>query len=185
MELMDLKKFAVDVTLDPNTSHPWLVLSEDLKSVYEGDMKKDVRDNSQRFDNICCVFGKQSFSSGKSYLEVQVKGKYDWWIGVARESVDRKGDLTLSPQNGLWGIGLCEGGSYIALTDPDWLHLSLKSRPQKVGVFVDYDKGIVSFYDVDTEKLIYSFTGCCFTEKIYPFLYPQDSTPLILTEVKK
>ena len=47
--------------------------------------------------------------------------------------------------------------------------LSLKSQPEKVGVFVDYEEGLVSFYDVDAAALIYSFTGCSFTEKLFPF----------------
>ncbi|KAK9536940.1 hypothetical protein VZT92_006684 [Zoarces viviparus] len=67
--------------------------------------------------------------------------------------------------------------------------LSLKSRPQKVGVFVDYEEGLVSFYDVKSAALIYSFTGCCFTEKLYPYFCPfnndggKNSAPLIISPV--
>ncbi|KAI3371343.1 hypothetical protein L3Q82_023554 [Scortum barcoo] len=48
----------------------------------------------------------------------------------------------------------------------------LFEQPEKVGVFVDYEEGLVSFYDVDAAALIYSFTGCCFTEKLYPYFCP-------------
>ncbi|KAK9525828.1 hypothetical protein VZT92_016504 [Zoarces viviparus] len=61
--------------------------------------------------------------------------------------------------------------NYDALADPD-IRLSLKSQPQTVGVFVDYEEGLVSFYDVKSAALIYSFTGCCFTEKLYPYFSP-------------
>ncbi|KAK9516216.1 hypothetical protein VZT92_024159 [Zoarces viviparus] len=77
---------------------------------------------------------------------------------------------------------------YKARDDPPVL-LSLKSRPQKVGVFVDYEEGLVSFFDVDAAALIYSFTGCCFTEKLYPFFSPcnnhggKNSAPLIISPV--
>ncbi|KAK9516189.1 hypothetical protein VZT92_024135 [Zoarces viviparus] len=69
------------------------------------------------------------------------------------------------------------------------VRLSLKSQPQKVGVFVDYKEGLVSVYDVDAAALIYSFTGCCFTEKLYPFFGPclnaggKNSAPLIISPV--
>ncbi|KAL7875468.1 hypothetical protein AOLI_G00104310 [Acnodon oligacanthus] len=62
--------------------------------------------------------------------------------------------------------------------------------PQKVGVFVDYEEGLVSFYDVEARSHIYSFTGQSFTETLYPYFCPCDndggenSAPLIITPVK-
>ncbi|TNN28813.1 E3 ubiquitin/ISG15 ligase TRIM25 [Liparis tanakae] len=47
-----------------------------------------------------------------------------------------------------------------------------QSVPQKVGVFVDYEEGLVSFYDVKAAALIYSFTGCSFKEKLLPYFCP-------------
>ncbi|XP_023254969.1 nuclear factor 7, brain-like [Seriola lalandi dorsalis] len=149
----------------------WLILSNDRKQVHCGDVRKNLQDNPQRFSNRVFVLGKQSFSSGRFYFEVQVKGKTDWDLGVARESINRKGDITLSPQNGYWTIWLRNGNEYKALADPP-VRLSLKSQPEKVGVFVDHEEGLVSFYDVAAAALIYSFTGCSFTEKLYPFFIP-------------
>nr|XP_033941734.1 nuclear factor 7, brain-like [Pseudochaenichthys georgianus] len=116
------------------------------------------------------VEAKQSFSSGRFYYEVQVEGKTKWTLGVARESINRKGKITLTPQDGYWTIWLRNGNEYEAL-NPD-VSLSPKSQPEKVGVFVDYEEGLVSFYDVDAAALIYSFTGCCFKEKLYPYFGP-------------
>ena len=104
---------------------------------------------------------------------------------MARESINRKENIQLSPQWGYWTICLRNGNEYKALDAPS-VRLSLKSRPQKVGVFVDYEEGLVSFYDVDTAALIYSFTGCCFNGKIYPILSPcnndggNNAAPLII-----
>ncbi|XP_032366019.1 zinc finger protein RFP isoform X1 [Etheostoma spectabile] len=175
VELKRVQRYAVDVTLDPDTAHPNLILSDDGKQVNHGDVMKNLPDNPERFSNHPCVLGKQSFSSGRFYFEVQVKGKTRWSLGVARESIDRKGDITPSPQNGLWIIGLINGNMFIALGDRVII-LSLESPPQKVGVFVRYDEGLVSFYDVDAAALIYSFTGCSFTEKLFPYfcLGPSD-----------
>ncbi|XP_028460589.1 E3 ubiquitin-protein ligase TRIM21 isoform X1 [Perca flavescens] len=188
-ELKRVQQYAVDVTLDPDTAHPKLHLSDDGKQVNLGDVRKNLPDNPERFSKCACVLGKQSFSSGRFYFEVQVKEKTKWDLGVARESINRKESITLSPQNGYWTIWLRNRNEYKALADPDVL-LSLKSPPQKVGVFVDYEEGLVSFYDVDAAALIYSFTGCSFTEKLFPYFCPcnnsggKNSAPLIISPVR-
>uniref|UniRef100_A0A3Q3GA20 Uncharacterized protein n=1 Tax=Labrus bergylta TaxID=56723 RepID=A0A3Q3GA20_9LABR len=184
VELKEVQQFAVDVTLDPETAQRELILSDDGKQIRHASIKRIYSDSSKRFLSHFCVVGKQSFSSGRSYYEVQVGGKTDWLVGVARESINRKVPLTFSPQKGLWTVWLDEG-KFKAYTDPP-VRLCLNSKPQKVGVFVDYEEGLVSFYDVDAPALIYSFTGCNFTEKLFPIFNPKNnnggrnSTPLII-----
>uniref|UniRef100_G3Q7T9 E3 ubiquitin-protein ligase TRIM39-like n=1 Tax=Gasterosteus aculeatus aculeatus TaxID=481459 RepID=G3Q7T9_GASAC len=187
-ELKRVQMFAVDLTLDPQTAHRQLILSDDGKQVKLDDVEKKLPNNPERFINGFCVLTKQSFSSGRFYFEVQVEGKTHWFLGVNRESVNRKEIISLSPQNGYWIICLINGNEYLALDDPP-VDLSLKSGPQKVGVFVDYEEGVVSFYDVEAAALIYSFTGCSFTEKLFPFFSPgynydgRNSAPLIISPV--
>ncbi|KAM7008846.1 E3 ubiquitin-protein ligase TRIM21-like [Tautogolabrus adspersus] len=187
-ELKRVQQYAVDVTLDPDTAHPKLILSDDGKQVHDGDVKKNLPDNPERFSPCVNVLGKQSFSSGRFYFEVQVKGKTEWDLGVARESINRKGRITVSPEKGFWIIWLRNGNEYEALDDPS-VCLSLKCPPEKVGVFVDYEEGLVSFYDVDSAALIYSFTDCSFTEKLFPYFCPglneggKNSAPLIISPV--
>ncbi|XP_071395896.1 E3 ubiquitin-protein ligase TRIM21-like [Centroberyx affinis] len=186
-ELKRVQQYAVDVTLDPDTANLYLIVSDDGKQVNCGDVKKNLPDNQERI--YCpCVLGKQSFSSGRFYYEVQVKGKTDWDVGVARGSINRKQKITLNPKNGYWTIWLRNGNEYKALAGPGVL-LSLKTKPQKVGVFVDYEEGLVSFYNVDAAALIYSFTGCTFTENLYPYFSPclndggKNSAPMIISPV--
>ncbi|KAM4614755.1 E3 ubiquitin-protein ligase TRIM21-like [Polymixia lowei] len=187
-ELKRVQQYAVDVTLDPDTAHPGLILSEDGKQVYCGDVEKNLPDNPETFSTCPCVLGKQSFSSGRFYFEVDVKGKTDWDLGVARESINRKREITLSPKDGFWTIWLRNGNEYEALDDSDVL-LSLRDKLQKVGVFVDYDEGLVSFYDVEARVHIYSYTGCTFSETLYPYFGPspnyggKNSAPLIISPV--
>ncbi|XP_078023705.1 E3 ubiquitin-protein ligase TRIM21-like [Epinephelus lanceolatus] len=188
VKLKRVQQSAVDVTLDPDTAHPKLILSGDGKQVKLGDVWKNVPDNPERFDFHGNVLAKQSFSSGRFYYEVQVKGKTEWNLGVARESINRKGRIPANPQNGFWLLSLRNENEYYARAGPD-IRLPLESRPEKVGVFVDYEEGLVSFYDVDAAALIYSFTGCSFTEKLYPYLSPctnndgKNSAPLIISPV--
>ncbi|KAK7883987.1 hypothetical protein WMY93_027110 [Mugilogobius chulae] len=76
LELLRVQEFAVDVTLDPDTAHPRLVLSEDLKQVHDTVEEQELPDSPLRFTEYYIVLGKQSFSSGRFYFEVQVKGKH-------------------------------------------------------------------------------------------------------------
>ncbi|XP_014882539.1 E3 ubiquitin-protein ligase TRIM62-like [Poecilia latipinna] len=187
-ELQRVQKFAAEVTLDPETAHQHLILSPDGKQVSHGDMKT-LPDNPKRFSVSVNVLGRQSFSSGRFYFEVCVKGKTHWTVGVARESIDRKGKTHPSPQKGYWTVGL-RTSTYKAFSDPA-VQLPLLYSLVKVGVFVDYDEGLVSFHDVYTEALIFSFTGCSFAQKLQPFFSPGPSfgggnaAPLMILSVSK
>ncbi|XP_026087280.1 zinc-binding protein A33-like [Carassius auratus] len=183
-----MQQYAVDVTLDPDTAHPDLILSDDGKQVRHGDIRQKLPDIPKRFDFLVSVLGKVGFSSGRFYFEVQVKGKTKWNLGVVRESINKKGDIQLNPSNGYWTVVLRNGNEYWAYGHTT-VSLSLRVKPQRVGVFVDYEEGLVSFYDVDSSSHIYSFTGQCFADKLYPFFCPcfndggKNSIPLIITPV--
>ncbi|XP_041717585.1 E3 ubiquitin-protein ligase TRIM21 [Coregonus clupeaformis] len=186
-ELKCMQQYAVDVTLDSGTAFSFLVLSKDRKQVGCGDTRQELLDHTKRFNNSFSVLGKEGFSSGRFYYEVQVKGKTWWWLGVARESIDRKGSSNLS-SDGLWTVWLNGKNGYGASTYYP-VPLSLREKPQKVGVFVDYEKGQVSFYDVEAKSHIYSFNGCNFTEKLYPYFNPylscsgENSAPLVISKL--
>uniref|UniRef100_A0A673M4U8 E3 ubiquitin-protein ligase TRIM39-like n=1 Tax=Sinocyclocheilus rhinocerous TaxID=307959 RepID=A0A673M4U8_9TELE len=180
---------SVEVTLDPDTANPYLILSDDGKQVSHGDYKQNLPENPKRLNNTCCVLAKQGFSSGRFYYEVQVKGKTEWDLGVARESINRKTTNTLTPVNGFWTVILRNENQYKACESPS-VSFSLKVKPEKVGVFVDYEEGLVSFYDVESSSHIYSFTGQTFTEKLYPYFSScrnggKNSNPLIISPVNK
>ncbi|XP_076000442.1 E3 ubiquitin-protein ligase TRIM21-like [Genypterus blacodes] len=186
-ELKRVQHFAVDVTLNPETAHPELILSDDGKQVHHGNDRKKLPYSPKRFDRYINVVGKQSSSSGKFYFEVQVEGKTDWAVGMAKESVNKMGG-TLRPQEGYWTVMLKNINEYKACAGPS-IHLKLMSKPKKVGVFVDYEEGVITFYDVDTAALIFSFTGCAFTHNLLPYFCPctnnggKNSAPLVISAV--
>uniref|UniRef100_A0AAR2M3M1 E3 ubiquitin-protein ligase TRIM39-like n=1 Tax=Pygocentrus nattereri TaxID=42514 RepID=A0AAR2M3M1_PYGNA len=186
IKIKRIQQHAVDVTLDPDTAHPKLLLSDDGKQVTCGDKRQHLPENPARFDYCVCVLGKEGFSSGRFYYEVQISGKTEWDLGVVRESSNRNGQIKASPKNGYWTIWLRNKAEYHALDSPP-VPLFLKQAPQKVGVFVDYEEGLVSFYDVESRSHVYSFAGQSFTEKLYPFFSPglnyggKSSAPLIIT----
>ena len=186
-ELPEMQRYSVNVVFDPETAHHLLSVSQDGKQVEHGRFTLRVPRNTQRFDCVLNVLAKEGFNANSFYYEVQVKGKTEWDLGVARESINRKGDIRLSPQNGYWTIWLRKGNEYTANAGPAVV-LNLRKKPQKVGVFVNYEKGHVAFYDVEESVEIYAFTGCTFTEKLFPFFSPGanvdgNKAPLIITPV--
>ncbi|XP_067260163.1 zinc-binding protein A33-like [Chanodichthys erythropterus] len=171
-ELKRMRQYAVDVTLDPDIAHPNLILSDDGKQVKCGDIWQELPDKPERFEKYGIVLGKERFSSGRFYFEVQVKGNPEWALGVASESINRNGKLKLSPSNGCWSVILRKENEYSACASP-YVSLCLKVKPQQVSVFVDYEDGLVSFYDVESCSHIYSYTGQSFTGNLYPFFSPE------------
>ncbi|NWS77638.1 TRI39 ligase, partial [Crotophaga sulcirostris] len=185
-----LKKFKVDVTLDPETAHPELSLSEDRKSVRRGSKKLllSLFENPKRFGTAPAVLGSQVFFSGRCYWEVQVGDKPEWGLGLCRESASRKGNVFFSPNNGYWVLRLKNGGNYEALTSPV-SPLTLSVRPRRVGIFLDYEAGEISFYNVTDRSHVYTFTDK-FSGNLRPlfflgaFLGGRNAEPLVISWVR-
>uniref|UniRef100_A0A8B9XUR7 Butyrophilin subfamily 1 member A1-like n=1 Tax=Bos mutus grunniens TaxID=30521 RepID=A0A8B9XUR7_BOSMU len=123
---------AVDVTLDPDTAHPHLFLYEDSKSVRLEDSRQKLPEKPERFDSWPCVMGREAFTSGRHYWEVEVGDRTDWAIGVCRENVMKKGFDPMTPRmgSGLWssmemGTGLSPTGPLSHWLDPTGLGSSL------------------------------------------------------------
>ncbi|KAJ8247229.1 hypothetical protein COCON_G00234460 [Conger conger] len=153
------------VTLDLNTAHPELSLSEDLTSVRCSDEGQQVPDNPERVD-WGCVLGSEGFSSGRHCWDVEVGGEF-WWVGVVKESFSRKGDADVSPA-GVWSIGLCDG-EYTATTSPR-TDLTVQRDLQRVRVQLDWDREEVSFSDPSDNTPLYTFKHS-FNERLFPFFF--------------
>ncbi|XP_068850433.1 tripartite motif-containing protein 26 [Capricornis sumatraensis] len=89
-------------------------------------------------------------------------------VGVARDSVKRKGDLSLRPEDGVWALRLSSAGVW-ANTSPE-AELFPALRPRRVGIALDYEGGTVTFTNAESQELIYTFTAT-FTRRLLPFLW--------------
>ncbi|XP_066842696.1 butyrophilin subfamily 1 member A1-like [Anser cygnoides] len=163
---------SVKVTLDPHTAHSQLVLSQDNSSVRWETQKQQVSDTSERFDNQCCVLGREEFREGRHCWLVVVegkRGKYLWWaVGVARASVKRKGWIDMSPEGGIWAVQYNEG-QLMSLTSPR-TPLSLSPVPTRIWVCLDCTQQQVSFINADNGVEIFTFTAASFNgESIHPW----------------
>ncbi|XP_072891147.1 zinc-binding protein A33-like [Hemitrygon akajei] len=170
----------VSVTLDVETAHPCLEVSEDRKSVRWTQTQKNLPDTGKRFTHWVCVLGSEGFTSGRHYWEVEVTGNRDWWLGVAAESVERKGWFSLRPETGFWIIGrrgdvlYRDYDVFCGLPSPE-SRLPAGPIPGRVGVYLSYESGTVSFYNTKTKSHLHTFTGNKFTGKLHPFFRAGDA----------
>lgn len=152
------------VILDPNTANPCLHVSDDLTSVKCGDTEQQLPDNPERNTKYPTVLGSEGFSSGKHSWEVEVRDHPGWTLGLAKESMDRKGETSASPKYGYWCL-LHRRGKY---TNGLSKVVTVKKSLQRIRVQLDYDRGEVSFYDPEDMTHIYTHRDT-FTEKLLPY----------------
>ncbi|XP_061255373.1 butyrophilin subfamily 1 member A1-like [Bos javanicus] len=173
----------VNLTLDAATAHPALFLSEEGRRVTWQEPCQELPSCPERFVSIPCVLGQLHVSSERYFWEVEVQDTHSWDLGVCRNNVARKGRVTVSPQNGFWAIRLYDG-EYWGLTSPE-TSLTLKEKLCRVGVFVDYKAGDVSFYNMTDGSHIYTFSKQAFYGGLRPLfrLWSSDSGPLTIVQV--
>uniref|UniRef100_A0A8B9SJF0 Butyrophilin subfamily 1 member A1 n=1 Tax=Anas platyrhynchos TaxID=8839 RepID=A0A8B9SJF0_ANAPL len=184
---------AVKVTLDPDTAHPRLVVSQDNSSVRRETKRQKVPDTPERFDDRCCVLGREEFREGRHCWLVEVEGELIkdsvWAVGVARATVERKKKINMSPEEGIWAV-LYYKGQLVSLTSPT-TPLSLSPVPTRIWVCLNCTQQQVSFIDADNGVQIFTFTAASFNgESIRPWFWLRtegfqlclrDSTPQTLS----
>ncbi|CAL8386040.1 unnamed protein product [Boreogadus saida] len=177
-----LKKYACELTLDTNTAHRRLSLSEDNRKVTVVGEDQSYPDHPERFDSQSQVLGREALT-GRCYWEVEWEG----WvaIGVTYRGITRRGegdDSLLGKNNKSWCL-YCDDDDYSAwynrtetflrLRDSPWLH---QSRSRRVGVYLDRPAGSLSFYRVspggggssDTLTHIHTFWSSFTQEDLLP-----------------
>ncbi|XP_026503082.1 tripartite motif-containing protein 15-like, partial [Terrapene carolina triunguis] len=158
------------VTLDPDTAHPRLLLSVDRKILTWDVIRLNRPEHPQRFDSSPCVLGCEGFTSGRHCWEVEVGHGTAWAVGVARESVKRKEELSAAPEGGIWAVQRW-GFQFQALTSPP-TPLSLSCVPSRIQVSLDCEQGQVAFFSADSEAPIFTFPPTSFTgERLRPFFW--------------
>uniref|UniRef100_A0A8C5C4B8 Uncharacterized protein n=1 Tax=Gadus morhua TaxID=8049 RepID=A0A8C5C4B8_GADMO len=143
-----LKKYACDLTLDPNTAHRLLSLSEDNRKVTVDGEDQSYPDHPDRFDSQRQVLGREALT-GRCYWEVEWEGRV--WIGVTYRGITRRGegdDSRLGWNNKSWGL-YCSDVCYSAVYNGTGTVLPLPpAGSTRVGVYLDRPAGSLSFYRV-------------------------------------
>uniref|UniRef100_A0A673XGY1 B30.2/SPRY domain-containing protein n=1 Tax=Salmo trutta TaxID=8032 RepID=A0A673XGY1_SALTR len=181
----DRRKWGTDVTLDPDTAHCELILSDNGRRVTAGKNRK-VPNNPQRFDGWSCILGKEGFHSGRHFwhVEVNIEVEASWAVGVTREFAERKGWFSFSPNEGYWCLSKpsCSSTLCVFKTNLPW-----PSNLKVLDVCVDIEERWVSFYNAVSRSHVYTITDMVFTkgERIYPLFrtYGRDKG-LVIQELK-
>lgn len=150
--------FQEDLTLDPDTAHHNLFVSQDRKTALFQMTTAHCHPSPQAFTSYPAVLGSERFDAGRHFWQVEVRGVGEWSLGVCRESFPRNAHVSPSPSNGCWQIQLW--------TSPRDAWHSVHVR--RIGVFLDYELGEVSFYNLKNRSHLYTFRER-FAEKLLPF----------------
>ncbi|XP_070593779.1 E3 ubiquitin-protein ligase TRIM7-like [Erythrolamprus reginae] len=170
-----------NVTLDPDTAHPMLILSEDLKSCWLGRKCQNLVENDKRFDQMTCVLGREMFISGRHYWDVAVENKGSWAVGVARSSVKRRGSLAFGTMEGVWVMGISYSRLWVYTNPTSFVSRTINWEINKIRVSLNYPGRRVAFCDVETGNLLCAFSATLFAgEPICPLFWLEKKTRLSL-----
>ncbi|GAA6101830.1 tripartite motif-containing protein 16-like isoform X1, partial [Tachysurus ichikawai] len=155
-----------DLTLDPNTVHRFLILSEKNKVVTDSRKHQPYSEHPERFDCYSQVLCKESVC-GRCYWEVERSGD-GMSISVSYKDIRRKGDgieCVFGRNKQSWGLR-CSPSFLSFRHNSINTDLSGPSSP-RIGVYVDHSAGTLSFYSVsDTMKLLHR-VHTTFTQPLY------------------
>ncbi|XP_033505304.2 uncharacterized protein LOC117271263 [Epinephelus lanceolatus] len=170
-----LRKYACELTVDKNTTHKKLKLSEDNRKVtLVGEKEQPYPSHADRFDSCCqllCINGL----TGRCYWEVEWRGEVD--VAVTYRGIRRTGniaDCRFGRNNQSWTLSCWDGGYSVWHSNRETvLRLSSSSSSSsvsgRVAVYVDFPAGTLSFYRVSSDTLIHLHTfNTTFTEPLYP-----------------
>ncbi|KAM4524684.1 NACHT, LRR and PYD domains-containing protein 3-like isoform 1-T2 [Odontesthes bonariensis] len=161
------KKYTIDLTLDPNTAHRDLSLSEGNRKATRW-TKQSYPDHPERFDHWTQVLCREGLTE-RCYWETEWSGRV--CIGVAYRGMRRKGeghDCWLGRNDSSWGLS-CTKDGFRTLHSAVNTAVTAAISSNKVGVFLDWSAGTLSFYSVscDALTLLHTFKTT-FTEPVYP-----------------
>ncbi|XP_039506277.1 butyrophilin subfamily 2 member A2-like [Pimephales promelas] len=187
INIEELRKHAVKITIDQHYVSPNLIVSKDRKIVRE---RKEYKHTGEGFPYELYAFGAQKFTSGRHYWELELARanthpKNYWLIGVAKHENFREKDKSFTPSSGYWF--LCSDGpnGFYTSSDPS-VSLSLTPRPERLGVLLDYGKGQLSFYNVKERKHVLTM-NTRFPGSVTPLFNPgvEDQSSLMILDCPK
>uniref|UniRef100_A0A8C8AYJ4 Tripartite motif containing 14 n=1 Tax=Otus sunia TaxID=257818 RepID=A0A8C8AYJ4_9STRI len=164
-----LKESARSPNWEYDSLHPRLKLSDDHLVVSCNCKRIFYPCGPQRFNKLWQVLSRDAFLSGSHYWEVDLlHAGAGWWIGAAYPSIGRKGDsetCRLGWNRASWCLKKFNF-EYWAFHKADRNPILIEDDPDCTGIFLDYEVGILSFYNV-TDGMAHLHTFCCkFTEPV-------------------
>lgn len=162
---------ACQPTLDPKTANKCLYLSEDNTKVTGGNPVRSSMDNFERFDlrpQVLCQEGM----GGRHYWEVEWTERHGLCIGVSYRTIIRKGKghgSGLGHNDMSWTLSFSsKGHSFWHNNMETFLALPTNVKSGRVGIYLDYKAGILSFFSVSDTLNVLHIVKATFTQVLYP-----------------
>ncbi|XP_051790878.1 tripartite motif-containing protein 16-like [Erpetoichthys calabaricus] len=169
-ERLELLQYSCPITLDPNTAHRQLNVSEENKKVTVTEKQANYDDNPDRFDNWWQILSREALTGTRCYWEVDVCGKVAE-IGITYKGIGRKGnsnDSKLGSNNHSWSMHCSNCSSSLWHNNKSTISKTAEIHYRRVGVYLDWSAGILKFYGVtDSAVLLHTFQTK-YTEPLYP-----------------
>ncbi|XP_062340620.1 protein NLRC5-like isoform X5 [Osmerus eperlanus] len=165
------RRYACELTLDPNTACRHLSLSEENRKVTRRREEQPYPDHPERFEDRSQVLCREGLS-GRCYWEAEWSGRGGVRIAVTYKGISRRGrgdDCVLGYNNKSWSLR-CDDNSYSAWHNKKSTAIPAPpSSSHRVGVYLDWPAGTLSFYTVSSDTLtdLHTFHST-FTEPLYP-----------------
>uniref|UniRef100_A0A8C5QN15 Uncharacterized protein n=1 Tax=Leptobrachium leishanense TaxID=445787 RepID=A0A8C5QN15_9ANUR len=159
---------ASDMLLDVNTAGNYVSVSEDLKTVSRSVINLRRPETPERFQDYQ-VLSSRSFSSGRHYWEVEVSESGGWWVGMTYPSIERRGAMQslIGNNNKSWCLGKFDNKMYYMRHDSKSIPFPHSFSCHRLGIFLDYEVGRLSFYELcDPIRHLHTFTAA-FTEPLH------------------
>ncbi|XP_047654059.1 tripartite motif-containing protein 75-like [Phacochoerus africanus] len=153
-----ISTFQDHLTLDAETAHGSLILSQGGKTATFQSLEPNHVHNPKAFTSHPAVLGSEGFDAGRHFWQVEGRGLGEWSLGVCKESFPRNVPKPPTPDNGCWQI-------QVWATTPD---TGVSGNSCHIGVFLDYELGEVSFYNLFDRLHLYTFSAI-FTGKLMPY----------------
>ncbi|KAM9718979.1 tripartite motif-containing protein 16-like [Menidia menidia] len=161
----DFLRCSLKITLDPNTAHRQLLLSEGNRKVTQTDKRQPYPDHPDRFTYWLQVLSRENLT-GRCYWEVEWRGWVD--VAVAYKNISRAGDEDDSDfgcNDKSWSLECDEDGFTFRFNS---IETSLSAPPSsRVGVYLDPRAGILSFYSVSETRTLLHRVQTTFTQPLY------------------
>uniref|UniRef100_A0A8C0KWE9 Tripartite motif-containing protein 77-like n=1 Tax=Canis lupus dingo TaxID=286419 RepID=A0A8C0KWE9_CANLU len=164
-----LSQFLVPIFFENEVTTRHVPLFEDLRHLHVSPNHPDVVTNTKR-SNYFLAWGAQTFTCGQHYWEVDVGNCQNWVLGFCDDSWTMTNDMVLDSE-GIFLLFCIKEDNQCSLFTSSPLSPQYVQRPLgHVGVFLDYERGVVSFVHVASSSLICSFLSCSFSCPLRPFL---------------
>ncbi|XP_041847705.1 tripartite motif-containing protein 16-like [Melanotaenia boesemani] len=156
-------KYSREITLDPNTAHTLLLLSEGNKKVTRIDEHQSYSSHPDRFTKYSQVLSRESLT-GRCYWEVEMRG--DGYVAVTYKKIRTGGEFMFGENNKSWAL-YCNPATYALSYDNIRTSISGPFRSSRVGVYLDHTAGILSFYNVSETRTLLHRVQTTFSQPLY------------------